>query len=1569
MGSRNAPALVAGTLDPTRDTAGTAVHIQRCLSTETTSALLTTVPVAFHARINDVLLTALVLATAAWREYSSGFALRVDIEGHGREPFDSSVDLTRSVGWFTSLYPVHLDAGNIDIDDAFAAGPAAGRALKQIKEQLQSVPANGIGYGMLRYLDTDSSAELDRYPAPQIAFNYLGRLPISDDADWQPATESAALAGFGNSALPLDHPIALNAITYDTVAGPVLFATWSFAPALLTKNEVNRLADFWNAALEALVLHGTRPGGGGLSSSDLELVVLDQSEIESFEQQYPDLEDVWPLTPLQEGLLFHAHYDSEGEDPYLVQLVFELDGAIYSARLRRALDALLDRHASLRVAFHQNRQGQPLQIVLDRCAMPWQYHDLSAFEPGERLRRADAIENDDRRTRFVLSEAPLIRAILVRLTAERHRLLLTQHHLLGDGWSGSVLLQDILALYRHHGDGAALPQQPAFKDYLAWLHRQDKQAARDAWRSYLAGIEVPTRIAPSLAHDARVVQAQYEKQLSPEFTARLEALARQHGLTLATILQGAWTVLLSRLTNQSDVIYGIVSSGRQALVPGIERMLGLLITTTPVRARLDPAEGALALFERLQRDQASLLPHQHLPLAEIHKLAGRDVLFDTLFTYENYPVEGAGPVASEDDLPIREIRGHNSNHYPLSLAAIPGPQLGLRLHYSADLFDQASAKTLAERLVRLLEQIAVDPSVPLHRLEILAPEERRRLIHEFNDTAAPIPEATLVELFERQANRKPDNIALLFEDREVSYAELNARANQLAWSLIADGIGPEDIVALRLERSVEMMIAILGTLKAGAAYLPLDPDYPAERLAFMIEDAKPKRVLTNTFPDLTRFPSSSPTDTDRTTPLRPDHPAYLIYTSGSTGTPKGVTNTHRNVVRLFDDSRPWFRFDENDTSTLFHSYAFDFSVSEMWGALLHGGRLVIVPKHVALSAQAFRELLARHSVTVVNQTTLAFQNLINSDGAASHHFVPRTVIFGGEACPRDLTTGWTNRCSVLHAYGPTETTVFATMTAPLSHEVVPPIGAPIANTRIYVLDTGLRLCPVGVVGELYISGIGLARGYWNRPGMTAERFVANPFAIEPGERLYRTGDLAFWREDGNLVFHGRADEQVKIRGFRIEPGEIEATLMNEPEIQQAVVIAREDTAGNKRLIAYLVRRNDFDLHELRQRLATRLPEFMVPAAFVVLDKLPLTPNRKLDRKALPSPEGWGLATRYVAPTTPEETLLCDLVAELLGIERAGLADNFFHLGGHSLIATRLALQVRARLGRELPVLTIFEHPVLGALAKQIGFVTNSATAFNVLLPIRTNGSLSPLFCLHPGTGLCWPYTNLLHVTSNDQPIYGIQARGFAADDRLSESLNDIVIESIEKIRAIEPCGPYRLLGWSFGGIIAHMIATRLQAEGYEVERLQLFDSYPPQGDAEEEPHTMDSIWREIALGTSLAIPPQSLSTKLNAETIFSLAQKQSHILGTFSLHQLEQLAAVLANNSRLVTTATLDTFNGDITLFAATRATADLDRSKITANAWRLFCRGNVRTVHVDAEHHQMLSMAALQQIGDSLRR
>ena len=531
-----------------------------------------------------------------------------------------------------------------------------------------------------------------------------------------------------------------------------------------------------------------------------------------------------------------------------------------------------------------------------------------------------------------------------------------------------------------------------------------------------------------------------------------------------------------------------------------------------------------------------------------------------------------------------------------------------------------------------------------------------------------------------------------------------------------------------------------------------------------------------------------------------------------------------------------------------------------------------------------------------------------------------------------------------------------------------PIGKPVPDSRAYVLDDDLRLCPVGVIGELYIAGAGLSRGYWNRPGLTAERFVANPYAQQPGERLYRTGDLAAWRDDGSLLFHGRADRQLKLRGFRIEPGEIEAALLERPEIGQASVIAREDPAGEPRLVAYLVPaapQTRINTEGLRESLTQRLPAYMIPAAFVQLDSLPQTANNKLDSRALLAIEDAGVTTTFVALTTPEEILLCELVAKLLGLKRVGLADHFFHLGGHSLLAVRLAAQVRHRLGRELPVHAVFDHPVLGELARCIGLAAGTTAAFDILLPLRREGLLPPLFCLHPGSGLCWPYASLLQRVDPEQPVYGIQARGFADDRTLPMTLGEIVADSLAVIRRVQLSGPYRLAGWSFGGIVAHLIATQLQTAGEQVEQLLLFDSYPATGGTAPERTTapgVDETWREIALGTNLAVTADP-SVALDAGRIQSLAREQSHLLGSFTIQHLERLAAVMANNARLVPTATLDRFSGDLTLFVAARPTPGLDRTGARPEAWQPFCTGAIIVREIAAEHHQMLSPEAVIQM------
>ncbi|MER5772655.1 amino acid adenylation domain-containing protein, partial [Streptomyces sp. NPDC001985] len=735
-----------------------------------------------------------------------------------------------------------------------------------------------------------------------------------------------------------------------------------------------------------------------------------------------------------------------------------------------------------------------------------------------------------------------------------------------------------------------------------------------------------------------------------------------------------------------------------------------------------------------------LLDHQYLSLADIQQTTGTGTgeLFDTTTVFENFPLELDGLVGPEAGFRLTGVRTHGEGvtHYPLTLSVVPGDELTVRLTYRPDLFEREAVDGIMARFLRVLERVVENPDELTGRLDVLSEPERRRLLVEWNPQAPETAPRCLHTLFEERVARSPHAVAVVFGDLSLSYAEVNARANRLARLLIAQGAGPERTVALALPRSAETVIGILAVLKAGAAYVPVDPEYPVERIALMLADSRPVSVLTTadvaerlprtgvprvvlddpgTGRALAAHPDSNPTDADRTAVPSPENRAYVIYTSGSTGRPKGVVVSHRNVQRLMASLHPEFAFGPDDVWTLFHSSSFDVSVWEIWGALLNGGKLVVIPFTTTRSPAELLRLLVREGVTVLSETPSAFHQLDQADqeeprtGAG---LALRWIFLAGEALDPSRLTGWYERHAgptapvVVNAYGPTEASIYTThftLDRASIHSSASIIGRPVADLRLYVLDAGLRLVPPGVVGELYVSGPGLARGYADRAGLTAERFVADPYG-PAGARMYRTGDLVRWCADGNLEYLGRADDQVKVRGFRIEPGEIEAALLRREGVAQAAVLARTDRPGDVRLVGYVVPETGTGLDGagLRRDLGQELPAHMVPAAMVVLDRLPLTVNGKLDRRALPAPDFTTAVTGH-GPRTPREDILCGLFADVLGLPRVGVHDDFFELGGHSLLATRLISRIETVLGVRYSVRDLFESPsVAGLLGRSVG---------------------------------------------------------------------------------------------------------------------------------------------------------------------------------------------------------------------------------------------------------------------------
>ena len=1255
------------------------------LDVETTRLLLGEVPAAFHAGVNDILLIAFGLA---WAKFlGTDGPIGIDVEGHGRhEELSAEVDLSRTVGWFTTKYPVALSIGKLDWDQIASGAAPLGALVKAAKEQLRALP-DPLSYGLLRYVNSEVAVgDSD----PVIGFNYLGRMGGAaelSDQFWRVGPDGFFSGTATVVAMPLMHTVEVNAATLDTEAGPHLQANWTWTPSALDNSQIERLSRLWFEALAGICTH-VRSGGGGLTPSDLAPARLSQDQIDQLRQQYR-IADVLPLTPLQQGLFFHATAADDNRDLgelYSMQLDITLAGALDPRQLRDAVQTMVRRHPHLAAHF-SDQFDEPVQIITADPVIAWQYLEFDGGDVAEQVEQVCAAE---RAAVCDVISNPVFRGALLRTGQDQYRFVLTFHHIVLDGWSMPILLQEIFAGYYGQHLNAAVP----YRRFVTWLAERDHAAAEAAWGQVLAGFDTPTLVGPPdrLGLGQRGVNS---FRVSAETTAALGELARSQRTTVNTVLQAGWAQLLCGLTGQRDVAFGAAVSGRPTDMVGAETMVGLLINTVPVRANLAAAGTTAGLLEQLQNAYNETVDHQHLALRDIHRITGVDQLFDTLFVYENYPVD-ASALGEVNGLAITDFSSREYNHYPLTMVAHPGQELGLRVEYDTALFDSAGIEALIERLERVLEAMTADPERVLSAIDLLDESEHARLDAWGNRAVLTQPSGMTVSipvLFAGQVARIPEAVALSFQGSSMTYRELDEASNRLAHLLIGQGARPGERVALLLSRSAEAIVSIMAVLKTGAAYLPMDPAHPASRMQFMIGDSKPIAAITTT--DLrSRLDGCDLTVVDINDPavgaqpsaalLAPaaDDIAYIIYTSGTTGAPKGVAVTHRNVIRLLEALDA--ELELGQVWSQCHSLAFDFSVWEIFGALLGGGRVVVVPDSVVRSPEDLHALLATEQVGVLSQTPSAFYALQSADALSpelGHQLKLQTVVFGGEALEPQRLSAWFRKHPgpprLINMYGITETTVHASYREIVDSDLestASPIGVPLAHLGFFVLDGWLRPVAAGVVGELYVAGAGLADGYVGRADLSSTRFVACPFG-EVGERMYRTGDLVRWGADGQLRYVGRADEQVKIRGHRIELGEVRAALADLAGVEQAVVIAREDRPGDKRLVGYVT--GTADPVAARAELSDRLPAYMVPAAVVAVEALPLTVNGKLDTRALPAPEYQDGGNGYRAPATAVEEILAGIYAQVLGLERVGVDDSFFDLGGDSILSMQVASRARA----------------------------------------------------------------------------------------------------------------------------------------------------------------------------------------------------------------------------------------------------------------------------------------------------
>ncbi|WP_144174656.1 non-ribosomal peptide synthetase [Pseudomonas sp. Kh13] len=1528
-----------------------AVSVSTRLDSDWTRKLLQQAPAAYRTQINDLLLTALARVVSRWTAQPQ---VLVRLEGHGREELFEGIDLSRTVGWFTSMYPVRLSPQH-----------ELATTIKTIKEQLRAVPNKGLGYGVLRYLGAGEAQEtLAALARGSIIFNYLGQFDGSFDQQaslFRPARESAG--SNQDEDAPLNGLLAVNGQVY----GGELTLGWTFSRKVFDPATIQRLADAYTEELQSLIDHCCQADNCGVTPTDFPLARLSQAQLDGLPVPVSQVADIYPLSPMQQGMLFYTLQESEAA-LYINQTSVDVHGLDID-RFVAAWHQVIASHDILRTVFLSSAQwSEPLQVVLRQASLPLRMLDWRGREVTDET--LQALAGEDAAEGFDLASAPLMRLTLVQLDEQRLHLIWSRHHILMDGWSNSRLLGEVLQVY--HGRPVS-HVGGRFADYIRWLAAQPQGKLEQFWSEKLRALEGPTLLADSVAPQPadklaghRALYLRWDAQR----TQQLRDQARRLRVTPNTLVQATWLLLLQRYTGQTTVCFGATVAGRPTSLVGADEMLGLFINTLPVVQAPQPQHIVSDWLHQLQHYNLELRDHEHAALADVQRWAGRpgQALFDSIVVFENYPVDDRLREGGGGTLRFGEVRNRDVTNYAMDLAVQLGETFSVEFLYLRNRFTDAAVECVRGSFASLLSAMLDNPQATLGSLGMLTPAQVRHADLR-NQLAAPgCEQPLLAERIAGHARERGEAQALVCGGHQLTYAQLDVRANRLAHHLIAQGVRPETCVGIALERSVEVIVAFLAVMKTGAAYVPLDIDYPQERLQWIVEDSAMHLLVTSSglrqrFTQVARCVELDQQALDHLPATAPeqracaDNLAYLIYTSGSTGMPKGVAVSHGQIRMHCQAIAGLYEMDPQTRELLFMSFAFD-GAQERWLSTLSSGGCLVVRDNRLWTAEETWQTLHAQRIDIACFPPAYLQQLAEfADSRQQPAPAVRVYCFGGDAVPdalfeqvkRTLRPRW-----LTNGYGPTETVVTPLLwKVPVQRTcgaVYAPIGDRVGERTLHVLDQHLNPLPDGVAGELYIGGEGVARGYHQRAALTAERFVADPFAT--GGRLYRTGDRVRRRADGVIDFLGRLDNQLKIRGFRIEPGEIEARLRNLAGVRDAVVVARDISTG-KQLVGYVVTASaDTRAEHLRDALRADLPDHMVPAQLVLMPALPLTPNGKIDRNGLPAP-AFAAGRAWVAPRNAIEQALAAIWQEVLEVEQVGVDDNFFELGGDSLRVLKMLSKVRARedLPIELKLRDVIARPTIAELS---GYAPDDASLDPLLLLNSRVSTNMPLFCLHAGFGTVFDYEPLARRLEGRCTVYGLQCRMLLDHAWVDDSLETMAIDYAQYIRQKQPEGPYQLAGWSLGGTLAVLVAKELENQGQRVAVLALVDSFVPSA----RQAVQESDWSADLRGFLAVILGVSADALvLPVVPAGSALQALERVIETARAAQAAQSAYAEIGNADLA-----QTFVVAMQLKALSRQLRQLPSTEAAASCWWAgegahagSISGSCQDIAVDAGHYDIL--------------